>query len=1818
MLKPQHAICHYLTLLVFLVSSFCLSGQLSVSIEAEGKAICPGGSTTINSIVTGSSGVVTYSWNVPAGYVGSTSTPSIQANAGGTYSLVVGDTKALAISEDETILELQFEVNISPPGGSFCAKGAGLELSAIAIAVAEEYTWEVPPGFIGSTDGPSILANVAGEYSVTLIQGKCLVKSDRVTVTAKSLNLNLMNVNPTSPGDNDGKIIVEVSGGDPPYDWAYSTVGSFGKSGQSESPSFSIGNLQSGAYSVSVSDISKCLASQSISLLEPACDLQVEPTPKPPTCHNGEDGSIRLRIENGKAPYVINWEGPASSGVGTMNNVYTITDLPPGVYLVIVKDDAGCDWEMEVVVPNPLPLNVSITGDLAFCQEEGGTILSTSPSGWKAYQWSDGTSGSSLSVTAGGPYSVTVADGMGCTATASVNVIELPPIDISLINSESNLQVSCAKDCDGKIVVNVEGGAEKGYEFEWEGPGFSSADQNIFDLCPGEYNLTVTDSEGCTGFFSQEISDAVPLSLTLQRTNPSCANETDGRIRVVFSGGSPSYDIAWSGTASGSATNIMNNHNITGLGAGNYTVTLTDGNGCTISRSVTLLDVGEITFNGSELSPSCEGSNTGSILISNIMNGNAPYTITWSLGGSSESATTAGTSYTIENLEAGTYTILVKDDNGCSANVQEVIVTEEAEINVDIVGDIVLCSDQNSGVLATNPAGFSDYKWSTGPTTATITITDPGNYAVTVTDGGGCVGRGNITVTRSDKISISTIGSSSNLIVSCEGNCDGTISPAIVGGSPPYETEWTGPGGYSSTALNIGMLCPGNYTLSVEDSNGCTGSYTQSIMSSGNINVSLEASPVSCPGEKDGEISSEVSGGQAPYTYAWSEGSSSPNITDLPPGTYSVTVSDSKGCMQLASANVGEMSGVDGSIFPANKTICEGETLSIIASGGTSYNWSTGETTANIEVSPLTDQTYFVTITVGGSSCSDVLSTTVKVNDFSSATILVAETSGLSNNDGEVCKGDNVRLTATGGVTYMWEGGLSNPLNISPLESSTYSVTVTDGNGCSAVLEQEITVNLNPDASIDLNDFTYVIGESQPIGNSSLANCGEFTDCRWEIDGIFKSSDCSDVEHIFNVGGESSISLTVENECGCVDTEIEDVDIFSADDCKLIFNVQDNGEFRCTGESIVLDLNFIPKTGCALGQSEILVTQGGDPVGTYELIGSTIVFSEPGEYDIEAVYTDDCNCSATVSRRVVINEAPDASFAEINPTVSCSNSIIDIQLAGLDPGERVTVRFDGFENTYEGSNFQIFVEDPGSYILEIIRVSRGDCVQEVTGEVLQIEVIDNLEVIDASFVCEETSGTYTLTLVTTGGDPSASLSTLFEDAFADGETLVLFNLNPQIPYEISLKRGDFCEPVIFQQSPVACNCSSNAGSLDDDIYYTGCSGEFYDISGVLEGNDDINTLFDTLLFVLHDGAEAGELGEVYDIFPLSKTLISNDFPDHIPNKEYQLSVVSFRKFDFLNLIPGGIQAFNFMSGAECASVSNTVPVIWHGSNVSISGPSQVCENAYNEIFVSSGIGEGADLTINIPGLTDDNYDFVPTDGKLYVHFVSGTEADVPISIISMTSHTDYIKGDTIETTCTSSTQFQVRIDEAHAAPDTGAVILWPGGIFASTDTLDNICHRWGKSTRISATEVVDTIFEGADERFFFADLDDVISLNENRQIWVETYFCDDPVCYTRNIYNGQFPISLIEGNSNGGFSIFPNPNDGFFTLRTNNQYLGDLNLRIYDIHGRQIHQDTYYKGGFVVSKPVNLKDAANGVYIVILEGQGGLRWINKIVKQQDK
>lgn len=517
-------------------------------------------------------------------------------------------------------------------------------------------------------------------------------------------------------------------------------------------------------------------------------------------------------------------------------------------------------------------------------------------------------------------------------------------------------------------------------------------------------------------------------TLTSTVSNVSCFSGNNGSINLSINGGFSPFTYAWS---NGSAS-----EDPSGLTAGSYSVTVTFGS-CTVNGGPYTVSQPTAALTAStSATGACQGSTNGTATAS-PSGGTSPYSYLWSNG---------QTGQTANNLAAGSYTVTVTDSKSCTTTGTATVVAVTIAATASVTN--TSCGNNNGAATANATGGSSPYSylWSNAQNTATISGLASGAYTVTITDSQGCTGTANANIGASTPVTVTT----SSVNAACGAN-DGSASVVSPTGTS-YSYLWSN----GQTTASASGLGAGTYAVSVTDNvGGCSGTGIVSVNNIGAATLSASKTDVLCNGAATGSVDISVTGGTAPFTYLWSNGTTTEDATGLAAGMYAVTVTGSDGCKASTSSIISEPTAIVASVIATDAT-CNGSadgSVNMLVSGGTTpltYLWSNGATTEDL--ASVAANTYNVTIT-DGNGCTKLKSAVVNQPTAVSATATVS--------------GSNINLAVSGGsapYSFLWSNGATTE-DLSGLAPGTYTVTVTDANGCTGTASGNVTVGIAEIAS---------------------------------------------------------------------------------------------------------------------------------------------------------------------------------------------------------------------------------------------------------------------------------------------------------------------------------------------------------------------------------------------------------------------------------------------------------------------------------------------------------------------------------------------------------------------------------------------------------------------------------------------------------------------------------------------------------------------------------------------------------------------------------
>lgn len=970
---------------------------------------CNGANTgSVTTSVTGGTAPYSYYW------AGGATTPNRVNLAAGNYAFTVGDNAGCTVSNTVVVTQPAV-ITVSPAVTNVAC--AGGSTGAINLAVSGgtapyTYSWG------GGVTTPNRTNLAPNTYSVTVTDNAgCAVVSTSIVSQSTTLNISASVTNVSCNGGSNGAINITVNGGTSPYTYNWgSGITTQNRSG------LSVGN-----YTVIVTDNNGCSGSQFTAVLQPS-PIVINSAATNISCYGANNGAINVTVSGGTSPYTYNW----GSGIVTQNR----TNLLAGTYNLTVTDNNSCTASNASTIFEPAAISVITTPVHANCYGASTGAINTSVNGGTGtytYVWSNGPTTQNNNNIPAGNYSVTVADANNCSASASNVVNQGNAINIS----SSIVNATCNGLANGSIDITVSGGAGS-FSYNWSN---GATAQDITAVTGGSYSVTVHDAANCATVTSFNISQPVQIVVGVSKTNVSCYGGNNGSIDISPSGGFTPYVYLWSNNAT--------TEDISGLSAQSYIVTVTDNNSCSTSATIAVTQPAVFSLTETHTNVTCNGNANGVINI-NAVGGTSPFTYSWADGAINQNRT---------SLQPGNYSVSSTDANGCSASISASI-NQPATLALSTTKTDVTCAGAATGnidLTVTGGTATYQYHWNNNTITQDLASITAGTYYVTVTDANNCTATASTTLIQPTPITISFALTN----VTCYGGNNGQIVTQTSGGNGGYVYNWSN-GTHNATADN---LTAGSYTLSINDASNCATSLTIHVTQPNPINLTETHTPISCTSTNNGAINLTVTGGAFPYSYVWSNNATTQDISNLTAGAYSVVVTDHDNCTaSLPPVTINQLNGMTLTATSTN-VLCNGAGTGSIdlsvagGNGGYTYHWSNNASTQDIN--NLQAGSYQVTVTDAG-SC--IATATATISQTAGVTVSLSKTDAT-------CFGSTNGAVATtiaggvGGYTYSWSNGATTQ-NIANVAAGTYSVTVRDGQNCSAIS----SVAVGQPAQITINE----------------------------------------------------------------------------------------------------------------------------------------------------------------------------------------------------------------------------------------------------------------------------------------------------------------------------------------------------------------------------------------------------------------------------------------------------------------------------------------------------------------------------------------------------------------------------------------------------------------------------------------------------------------------------------------------------------------------------------------------------------------------------
>jgi len=1167
--------------------------DLNLAANASGE-ICVGGSTSITTSVSGGTAPYTFAWS---NGLGNQASHTVSPTTTTSYSVTVTDNNGCSNSDNITIVVNPLPVGNAGVDQAVCqGVSASLNASATGGTAPYSYAWSNGANSASTTVSPSSTTT----YSVTVTDAKGCQDADDLVLTINpnpTLSITKVECAPnlltyTVTLTSNGTQITASSG----------TVANTGGN------NYTISGIATGVNITVTATFTATNCKTDAAVNAPNCSC---PTVTPPVSAGNkvicEGESIPTLSATVGANTTIDWYSASGNLLQSGSLAYTPTAA--GTYYAEARSTVnGCVSSTRTSITltiNPQPI-ANAGSDQAICLGNSASLQASATSGTApySYKWSSGQSTAAISVSPGSTttYSVTVTDSKGCSDVDEM-VVTVNPLPVAAAGQDQEV-------CFG-TQANLSASATNGtapYSYTWSSGLGAGASKQVTLSSTTTFTVTVTDSKGCTD--TDNITVTVnPLPVANAGTDQEICAGLSANLLASASAGTAPFSYKWSSGQSSAGISVSPNTTTT------YSVTVTDAKGCTAVDQVVVRVTPPVLANAGSDQEICSGSSAA--LSASGSNGTAPYTYKWSSGQATASISVSPSTTT-------TYTVTVTDSKGCE-DTDEVVVRVNPIPVANAGPDQAICAGTTANLSASasnGTAGYT-YKWSNGATTASTTVNPSVSttYTVTVTDSKGCEDTDEVAITINPNLAVSA-GTDATI---CAGATQ-SLTATVSSGTPTFSYSWSS--GQATASINVSPTTTTTYSVTVTDSKGCAGTDQVVVTVNPKPSVSLGPDQEICAGSST-TLSASPSGGTPAYTYAWNTGGTSASITASPvaTATYTVTITDSKGCVAQDNAVV-KVNPNPIADAGSDKEICNGSStsLSASASAGTApftYKWSNGATTATTSVAPNSTTTYTVTVTDSkGCTDTDELVVTVNPNPVANAGV-----------DATVCAGESTRLRAsassgTPSYSFNWSNGLGAGVqhDVSPATTTTYTVTVTDSKGCSSV--DQVVVRVNPTPVVNAgNDVTICVGGNTTLVASASQGTPSYT-------------------YVWSTGAPSS-SITVSPTT----TTTYTVTVTDANQCSDVDEVvvKVNPLPTLTVSNKLCAPNLLTYTVSINTNADVVETTAGSVVNTGS--GSFNITSiTAGENIVITVTNSQTGCKTTLSVT-----APNCSCPVVNAPVSGGN-----------------------------------------------------------------------------------------------------------------------------------------------------------------------------------------------------------------------------------------------------------------------------------------------------------------------------------------------------------------------------------------------------------------------------------------------------------------------------------------------------------------------------------------------------------------------------------
>jgi len=887
-------------------------------------------------------------------------------------------------------------------------------------------TWQASNTFTGLAPGTyTVRVRDAGAV--------CNVNLPPVTITVIG---NIAETHTTTAtacfGVDNGSIIITSAGGTGPYTFTLD-----GGLPQAGTIPFTFSNVAGGTHNVVVTDLgSGCTSGILIITVPIGAGLNGTAVMTPTSCTGLNDGTIVANALSGTAPYTYQLDGGTpQSGA----NPYTFTGVANGLHNVIIRDFFGCSIPLPVTVSAGAGVTGTGSGTATSCTGvNDGTITVTATSGTAPFTWSldggtpqSGASPFTFNGVAPGPHTVIITDALTCTAPVSVTVVS----GTTPTATSTSTPTACSGINNGTITVTSTTMAGP-YTFSLDGgaPQAGTIPFTFTNVAAGPHTIVVAGASACTtNPFTETVAAGATPTATASSTSTACTGVNNGSITINSASIAGPYTFTLDAGAPQAGTIPFTFSNVP---AGPHNIVVTGASGCATNPfSVTVGTGAGVTGTATPVSTTCPTAINGSITV-DATAGTAPFTYQLDAGGPQSGANP----YTFSNVSAGSHTVIITDNLGCSVPIINIVVNAGPVLTANTSSSATSCNGASNGTITVTPnGGTAPFTWSIdagpfvpGASPFTFTNLASGSHTIVVMDAAGCT-TNPFTETVVTGPTLTT--SVNTTAVLCNGGNTGTIvitQPAF--GTPPFEYSLDGVVWQAGNTFS--GLIAGPYTAYYRESNGCPGSQLVTVSEPAALTATVSEIPVVCNGQPNGTITVTPAGGTGPYEYSIDGGATwqSSNIFNVAANIYTITIRDANNCITTQGITVTEPAVLTASSVNTTAS-CDGGTdgtITVTAIGGNAgYQYSLDGTTFQASnVFNVLPGPYTVTV-------KDNLGC---ITSFPTTVTLLGNLTFTPQIDATICEGKSTSLQLVSNATvYAWTPttGLSDPTSSSPVANPT-------------------------------------------------------------------------------------------------------------------------------------------------------------------------------------------------------------------------------------------------------------------------------------------------------------------------------------------------------------------------------------------------------------------------------------------------------------------------------------------------------------------------------------------------------------------------------------------------------------------------------------------------------------------------------------------------------------------------------------------------------------------------------------------------------------